>query len=132
MVLVDTSVFIGYFRKRDGVPYRKMGYLIENEMPYGICNYVYQELLQGVQNNDEFELLKDYLGGLPFFDLKYGKRSFEDAARMCAACRKKGIAVRSTIDLLIAQIAVENNLLLLHNDADYVRISEVSKALKFF
>ena len=132
MILVDTSVFIGYFRKREGGPYRQMGYIIENDLPYGICNYVYQELLQGARDDNEFELLKDYLGALPFFDLKYGNRSFENAALLYARCRRKGIAVRSSIDLLIAQIAIENNLLLLHNDADYVRISEVSKALKFY
>ncbi len=41
MVLVDTSVLVGYFK---GL---KMNYLIDNNIPYGICNYVYQELLQG-------------------------------------------------------------------------------------
>jgi hypothetical protein len=41
MVLVDTSVLIGYFKELKGIPYDKMDYIIDNDIPYGICNYVY-------------------------------------------------------------------------------------------
>ena len=47
-------------------------------------------------------------------------------------CRRKGITIRSTVDLLISQIAIENNLYLLHDDTDYTRIAEVNKKLKFY
>jgi len=47
MILVDTSVLIGYLKKTKGIPYDKMDHVIDNGIPYGICNYVYQELLQG-------------------------------------------------------------------------------------
>jgi predicted nucleic acid-binding protein len=43
----------------------------------------------------------------------------------------KGITVRSTADCLIAQIAIENKLLLLHNDRDFEAMSAVAP-LKFF
>jgi len=132
MVLVDTSVFIAYFKQSESVPCRKMRHLIENDLPYGICNYVYQELLQGALNKNEFDLLKDYLEPLPFFDLKYGRQSYESAARLYFDCRRKGITVRSSIDLIIAEIAIENGLYLLHDDKDYMMISEVNKALKFY
>jgi hypothetical protein len=36
--------------------------------------------------------------------------------------RKKGVTV-STIDCLIAMVAIENDLFLLHNDVDFTRIS---------
>jgi predicted nucleic acid-binding protein len=68
MILVDTSVLIGYFKKLEGVPYDKMDYIIGNDMPYGICNYVYQELLQGARNKQENDLLKEYLNTLPFYN----------------------------------------------------------------
>jgi len=132
MILVDTSVFIGFFRKTDGAPYRKMEYILQNDLPYGICCYIYQELLQGALDKREFEMLKDYLDPLPFFEFNYGKQSYESAARMFFDCRRKGITVRSSIDLLITQIAIENNLYLLHDDTDYTRIAEVNKNLKFY
>ena len=103
MILADTSVLIGYFKKKAGVPYNKMDYIIDNDIPYGICNYVYQELLQGTRNNQEHKLLKEYLETLPFYDLKYGRQSFENAALMFSNCRKKGTTIRSTIDLLMSR-----------------------------
>jgi len=132
MILVDTSVFVGFFRKTQGAPYRKMEHILENDLPYGICHYVYQELLQGALDKREFEILKAYLDPLPVFEIKYGKQSHENAALMFFDCRRKGITIRSTVDLLISQIAIENNLYLLHDDTDYTRIAEVNKKLKFY
>jgi len=132
MILVDTSVLIGYFKGTEGTVYDKMSYLVDNEIPYGICNYVYQELLQGSANEREYKLLKNYLSTLPFYDLLYEKESFENAALLYMNCRKKGITVRSTIDLLIAEIAIENSLYLFHNDSDYINISKVNELLKTY
>jgi predicted nucleic acid-binding protein len=132
MILIDTSVFIGYFKEEKNIHDDKMDYLIDNEIPYGICHYVYQELLQGSANEHEYELLKSYLNTLPFYNLRYGKKSFENAALMYINCRRKGITVRSTIDLLIAEIAIENNLYLFHNDNDYTNIVKVNQNLKIY
>jgi len=132
MILVDTSVLIGYFKGIKEPVYDKMNYLVDNEIPFGICHYVYQELLQGSANENEYKLLKDYLTTLPFYSLRYGNESFENAALMYMNCRKKGITTRSTIDLLIAEIAIENDLYLFHNDSDYTNISKVCKALKIY
>ena len=132
MILVDTSVFIGYFKKTEGVPYEKMDYIIDADIPYGICNYIYQELLQGSRNEQEFGLLKEYLDTLPFYDLKYGKRSFENAASMYIKCRKNGITIRSTLDLIIAETSIENDLYLLHDDIDFANIAKIDKRLKIY
>jgi len=132
MILADTSVLIGYFKKLDGLPYEKMDYIIDNDIPYGICCYIYQELLQGAKNEKEYQLLKEYLSTLPFYDLRFGKQSFENAAMMYMNCRRKGISVRSTLDLLIAEIVIENNLYLLHDDMDYTNLSKVYQNLKMY
>jgi predicted nucleic acid-binding protein len=58
MILVDTSVLIGYFKGTEGSVYEKMNYLVDNDIPFGICHYVYQELLQGSANEKEYKLLK--------------------------------------------------------------------------
>jgi len=47
-------------------------------------------------------------------------------------CRKKGITVRSSLDLIIAEIAIENELFILHDDNDYINISKVYKKLKLY
>lgn len=38
---------------------------------------------------------------------------------------RKGLTVRSPIDCCIAQAALENNLLLIHNDRDFETIAQV-------
>ena len=67
---------------------------------------------------------------MDFYDLRYGKKSYENAAWLYFKCRKAGITPRSTIDVLIAQIAIDNNLLLFHNDNDFVQIAQVIPDLK--
>ncbi|MDR1287833.1 MAG: hypothetical protein LBK08_09520, partial [Treponema sp.] len=66
----------------------------------------------------------------PFYELKYGKKSYENAAQLNIKCREHGITIRSTIDLIIAETALENNLYILHNDNDYTNMAKVITELK--
>ena len=130
MILVDTSILIGYLQGKSDAPYSHLEKIMEQNVPFGICNHIYQELLQGTKTEKEFRELKSYLDDLVFYDLRNGRKSYEDAALMYAKCRRAGITVRSTIDVIIAQIAIENHLYLLHNDTDYVNMAKVIKDLK--
>ncbi|AYO32049.1 PIN domain nuclease [Biomaibacter acetigenes] len=132
MVLVDTSVLISYFKGINNKSTEKFQYILSNNIPFGINNFIYQELLQGAASEKDFNKLKEYLDTQRFYELRHGKKSYEEAARMYFRCRKAGITVRSTIDLLIAQTAIENDLLLLHNDRDFYNIADVIKELKLY
>ena len=132
MVLVDTSVLISYLKGQDNNETIKFNTILERNIPYGITNHIYQELLQGARDENEFNKLKEYFSTQIFFDLQNGKKSYEDAALINIKCRKSGYTIRSTIDLIITQTAIENNLLLLHQDKDFIRIAEIIKTLKFF
>jgi predicted nucleic acid-binding protein len=48
-----------------------------------------------------------------------------DAARIYYDCRRRGLTVRSTLDCVVAQIAIEHGVPLLHDDRDYTAISRV-------
>jgi len=100
MILLDTSVLINYFKNVQDKSVSLLDEIIERNIPYGICDFVYQELLQGTRTEKEFITLKEYLETIPFYYLNYGKESYEKAALMNFSCRKSGITVRSTIDLL--------------------------------
>jgi len=132
MILVDTSVLISFLKGQDNESCKRLDYIIENQIPFGINRYVYQEILQGSRDKKEFEELKEYLGSMRFYELKYGKESYEKAAYMYFLCRKSGLTIRSTIDLLIAETAIENEISLLEDDNDYVQISKVIKELKLY
>jgi predicted nucleic acid-binding protein len=132
MILLDTSVLIDYLRNVSNESVKLLDEIIDNNIPYGICDFVFQELLQGTRTEKEFYQLKEYLETIPFYYLNYGKESYEHAALLNFKCRKAGITIRSTIDLLIAQIAIENNVYLLHNDKDFNNLSNVVKDLRIY
>ena len=124
MILVDTSVLIDYFKGEENISVKKFHQVLESNIPFGINHLIYMEVLQGSQTDKDFNLLKKYLITQTFYELKNGRESYAEAARMYLKLRKKGVTVKSTIDCLIARIAVENELFLLHNDADFDRIAK--------
>jgi len=131
VILVDTSVLIDYFKGIQNHPVDKLQFIFDSGIPFGITSFIYQELLQGTKTEREFNELREYLETQTFYDLKDKKTSFAKAAEIYFKCRKRGFQVGSTIDCLIAQTAIENGLLLLHNDEDFEKISKVVR-LEFY
>ena len=131
MILVDTSVLIDYLRDRNNEVSQRFQFVLDSGIPYGINSFIYQELLQGVRTEEEFNLLKRYLDTQRFYHLRDERESFAQAARIYFDCRRKGITLASTIDCLIAQTAIDNDLLLFHNDSDFEKMAEVVK-LRFY
>ncbi len=132
MILVDTSVLIDYLKGTENKASEKFQEILDLSIPFGINNLIFQEVLQGARNEAEFDKLKEYMGTLDFYELTRGRKSYEDAAYINFLCRRSGVTVRSTIDLLIAQTAIEHGIPLLHNDYDFNRIAGVIGDFKVF
>ena len=126
MVLIDTSVLIDYLRGAKNTSTERFQYVLDSRIPFGINSFIYQEVLQGVKSEKDFRELKKHLDSQRFYGLEDPKESFASAARIYLKCRKKGMTVTSTIDCVIAQTAIENNLFLLHNDSDFGKIARVT------
>ncbi|MCL4537362.1 MAG: PIN domain nuclease [Nitrospirae bacterium] len=125
MVLIDTSAFIE-FLNHTGSPFdREIERIIVNDEDVAIADIVLTEILQGIRDDKEYNAVKKSLLSFPIYSLK-SHDSYIAAAELYRKCRKKGITLRSTVDLLIAQIAIENDLLLLHNDKDFDSITRIS------
>ncbi len=112
MILVDTSVLIDYLKNIQNEAVEKFEYILSENIPYGINEFIYQELLQGVTSEKDYNILKEYLDNQTFYSLTKGKESYAEAAKNYFKCRKAGYTIRSTIDLLIVQTALEYNLYL--------------------
>jgi len=132
MILVDTSVLMSFLKDQKNQTTAQFDYILDKKIPYGITTFIYQEILQGAKTDKEYRLLKEYFETIPLYYLKYGKESYEQAALLNIRCKQKGIIIRSTIKLLIAETAIENNLYLLHNDNDFINIAAVIKELKLY
>lgn len=119
MILVDTSVLIGYLKGTADQKTRLFDEVLAKDIPFGISPYTLQEVLQGARNETEYEQLRDYLSSQTLYFLPEERATYEKAARLYFDLRRQGITPRSTIDILIALTAIENKLILLHNDRDF-------------
>lgn len=132
MFLVDTSIWIGYLRGARIPPVLAFEHLLEHRYPFGITQVIYQEVLQGADTDASFERLAKYLATQVFYEPDDPLETSTEAARIYYRCRRAGITVRSTIDCLIARLAIENDLLLVHDDRDFPMIASVVPELKLY
>ena len=130
MYLVDTSVWVDYIQGRDTPAVKLLDELLLNPLAVNLNDQIYLEILQGARSVESFDTLKRYFSGQLFSSFENSRGSHEKAAQIYFECRRKGITVRSSLDCLIAQCALENELILLHQDRDYIKIQSVIPALK--
>ena len=130
MYLVDTSVWIGYFREEDTESTRFLAEVLDRGYPFGITPEIYQEVLQGAASEDDFEQLAEYLGTQRFYLSESAVESYREAARLYFRCRRGGITIRSTIDCIIARTTIEHGLILLHSDRDFLNMAEIIPELQ--
>jgi predicted nucleic acid-binding protein len=124
LILIDTSAFIEFLNKT-GSPFdREIESLISKDKETAIADIVLTEVLQGIKNDKDYAEVKKSLLSFPVYSLK-GVDSFIAAADLYRKSRKKGLTIRNTADLLIAQIAIENNLILLHNNKDFDALADM-------
>ncbi len=124
MVLVDTTVWIDFFVDRDELHVRKLQELIENEEDLSLCGVIVTEILQGIRSDTDFFKTKEYLDDLIFLPVRHG--TFVRAAEIYRSLRKRGITIRKPVDCMIASVAIEYNIHLLHNDRDFNYIAKHS------
>ncbi|MCC5654235.1 PIN domain nuclease [Nostoc sp. XA013] len=122
MLLIDTSVWIVVFRNRNGQVRQQLETLIASREVL-LTRFTQLELLQGSLNEQEWTLLSTYLETQNYIEPSID--SWQAAARIYYDLRRQGLTVRSPIDCCIAQTALENNLLLIHNDRDFETIAQV-------
>lgn len=130
MYLVDTSVWIDYMRDIENDVTERLDEIQEHGLPFGITALVYQEVLQGAASPAKFDYLAEFMNAQYFYHPEDPIESYREAARIYFDCRRAGVTIRSAIDCLIARIAIENDLYLLHNDRDFERMAEVVDELK--
>jgi predicted nucleic acid-binding protein len=122
LILVDTSVWIEHLHAR----LLPAGFDMKKEIEAGnvvLGDLVMVEVLQGIRNERQRH---DTLAA--FRLLRPATLCGPDIAPLAAgnyrALRRRGVTVRSTIDVIMATWCIENGAALLHNDRDFDRIAE--------
>ena len=117
MILVDSSVWIDYFRGTLTPEAKMLDTLLGNE-PVATGDLILTEVLQGFRSDRDFNQARKLLTSLMVIELG-GKDIAIQAARNFRALRAKGITVRKTIDAVIATRCIESGLKLLYSDRDF-------------
>jgi len=122
VILVDSSVWIDYFRSAD-TPQVALLDSFFGRSPLAVGDLIAAEVLQGVRDEREFRLVKKTLEAFEHIDL-VGYDIAVKASENYRVLRAMGITVRKTIDTLIATRCIQDGLTLLHADKDFVPFSE--------
>ena len=117
MILVDSSVWIEYFRGTIAPHTEKLDRLLGFEL-LAVGDLILTEVLQGFSGELEFSQAKKLLTSLTVIELG-GKDTAIQAARNFLLLRERGITVRKTIDSVIATRCIQSGYELLHNDRDF-------------
>lgn len=125
MPIVDTTVWIDFFADRSEPHVEALQELIENDEDLFLCGVILAEVLQGIRSDAEYRRTKDYFESMIL--LPMGRETFVRAANLYRSLRKKGVTIRKPVDCMIASVAIENNLSLLHNDRDFDQIAKHSR-----
>ena len=117
MILVDSSVWIDYFKGTITVQTEMLDRLLGHEL-LAIGDLILTEVLQGFEDERDFNEAKELLTSLIVVELG-GQEIAIQSAKNFRALRTLGLTVRKTIDTVIATRCIESRYGLLHNDRDF-------------
>jgi predicted nucleic acid-binding protein len=117
LILVDSSVWIDYFRGSVTKQTEKLDLLLGSE-PLAIGDSILTEVLQGFVDERDFNRARRMLSALTLVELG-GEGVAIQAARNFRVLRSLGVTVRKTIDTVIATRCIESGYDLLHSDRDF-------------
>lgn len=113
--LIDTSIWIEFFRGREAVVQDFLLPLIDRDKIH-YDGIILGELLVGAFSQREYNFIKENFEG--FKHLETDKGTFEEAGRIGCKLRRKGISVPIT-DLIIAAHSLKKNLVLATTDPHF-------------
>jgi hypothetical protein len=122
MILIDTTVLVDVLRDKSGVNAERLLVVLGTE-EIAFTRFTELEMLMGAKDEAEWNGIRQYLTARSLLDPSAS--SWADAARTYYDLRRAGRTVRSIVDCCIAQMAIENDLTLLHNDRDFETIATV-------
>ena len=123
MVLVDTSVWVDYFKAPNSAHAQKFDDVL-GRIEVVLGDLIAVEVLQGLREGPQLRRVEATLKAFRVVTL-CGPDIVPKAAANYRTLRKKGITIRGTVDVIIATWCIENSVPLLHNDRDFTAIEHL-------
>ncbi|MBI4843835.1 MAG: PIN domain-containing protein [Nitrospirae bacterium] len=122
-ILIDTSVWIAYFKASDTVLAERVDDLL-TVAEICVPKVVIAELTQGAKSEQEVMAIGEFIGAFTILDQQDG--TWEKAGRLSFQMKKKGVTVH-LVDCYIAVIADENHCRLFTLDKHFKEIKRFLK-----
>ncbi len=122
MVLVDTTVWIDFFIDRGTPQVAVLAQLLSEGEDICTCGVILTEVLQGIREERDYERTATRFDNFLFLDME--RDTFVKSADLFRALRRQGITIRRPIDCMIAAVAIQHGIWLLHSDRDFDPIAK--------
>ena len=118
---MDSSVWIDFLSSSPSLAGVELSRMIVEAEPFALTGVVITEVLQGLKR--DVSRIEHYLSQWEMLE-PGGFHTYREAAAIFRSARAKGIAV-TTVDALIAAMALEHGATLFTLDRDFTRISSI-------
>ena len=122
MILVDTSVWVELVSKK-----RLRAVPEEDLLRFVTCGPIVQEVLQGLRPGPQSDAFRAAFLALPVLSDPVPLGLYLSAGEIYQQGRRKGMTIRSSVDCLIAAVAIGNGVPVLHRDRDFGAIARYTK-----
>jgi predicted nucleic acid-binding protein len=123
VTLVDTTVWIDFFRGTNTPQVEELERMLSANEDVCVCGVVLTEVLQGIRDDKEYENVLNSFNA--FILLPMTPPIFVKAAELYRTLRRRGLTIRNAVDCMIAAVALEHDIPLLHNDRDFDAIESL-------
>jgi hypothetical protein len=117
MVLVDTTVWIDFLGGKAAAEVGQLERLLGEGEDVCTCGVVLTEVLQGIRKDNDYRRTLSRFNTLLF--LPMSRQTFVRAAELYRRLRRRGVTIRKPVDCMIASVALEHDVAVLHNDRDF-------------
>lgn len=118
MIIADTSIWIDLLGRG-----RKFKISSEQLAEIAVCPPILQEILQGIRMDAAWNPLRESLLAFHCLERAIDLKLYLEAADIYRRGRKKGKTIRSSVDCLIAAIAMKHDIPVWHDDRDFEEIA---------
>jgi predicted nucleic acid-binding protein len=122
LILVDSSAWIDFFSSAPGRAGKELRRMISDAEPFALTGVVVTEILQGLTR--DASRIEHYLSQWEMLEPS-GFGTYGEAAAIFRLGRAKGVSL-TTIDALIAAIALEHRANVFTLDKDFSRIARLT------
>ena len=123
MILVDSSVWVDFFSSSPGRAGAELRRMIDVSEPFALTGVVVAEVLQGLAR--DAGRIEQFLAQWDMLE-PTGFATYREAAAIYRGARAKGISL-TTLDTMIAAIALEHGTSVFTLDQDFSKIARITR-----